>query len=248
MLSFFKKWNSRPKQGGNFLLQIEGITGFKPRKESLYRLAFTHSSVAKENRKGLKENNERLEFLGDAILGAVITEYLYHLYPQHEEGELTNMRSKLVSRKHLNELGESLGLKELLEYSPSRGTQAKSLNGDAFEALIGALFIDYGYPACESFLVNKVLKPLDLEKLSERLTSFKSKLLEWGQKEKKTVQFKLIGSEGKSHDPIYHVACIVSNRSLAEGSGPTKKKAEEVAAKAAYEDLHLLYGETQTQS
>jgi len=246
MLSFLKKWNSRPKQGGNFLFQIENLTGYKPQNKDLYELAFTHSSAAKENSKGLKMNNERLEFLGDAILGAVITDYLYRSYPLKEEGELTSLRSKIVSRKHLNELGANMNLESLLHYTPTRGTRAKSLNGDAFEALIGALYIDHGYAACQRFLEKKVLQPLDLEKLALRLTSYKSSLLEWGQKEKKSVQFKLVLTEGKSHNPIYHVACLLGQREVAKGHGPTKKKAEEEAAKTAFLHLNLPNGEVQT--
>lgn len=248
MFSFFKKWNSRPEKSGNFLIQIQQITGYPPKKAQLYKLAFTHSSTAVENAHGLKESNERLEFLGDAILGAVITDYLYRIYPHKEEGELTSLRSKLVSRKHLNELGESFELKRLLNYNASRGTRAKSLNGDAFEALIGALYLDYDYQACQRFLEKKILRKIDFDKLAERYTSYKSAVLEWGQKEKQSVQFELIRTEGKSHDPLYHVACLIGKQALGEGSGPTKKKAEEVAAKAAFEGLHLGHGEVQTRS
>lgn len=230
------------------MFKIEGITGYKPKNELLYRLAFTHSSTAQENAKGMKESNERLEFLGDAILGAVITDYLYTIYPDKEEGELTSLRSKIVSRKHLNELGESFNLKEILNYNPSRGTKAKSLNGDAFEALIGALYLDYDYGACQRFLVKKILRKLDLDKLSQRYISYKSSVLEWGQKEKKAIQFQLLRTEGKSHDPLYHVACLVGNQKIGIGSGPTKKKAEEEAARAAFEAIPLMHGEVQTRS
>ncbi len=243
MFSFLKKFYSRPPKGGNFLSQVEGITGFPVKDEPLYRLAFTHSSSSIESKKGLKLNNERLEFLGDAILGAVITDYLYRNFPDKEEGYLTNLRSKLVSRKHLNEIGESLGLIELLEYLPSRGTKAKSLNGDAFEALLGALYLDHGYPACQHFLLKRILKGVDLEQINQRLTSFKSALLEWGQKQKKEVRFELVKTEGKSHNPVYHVACYVRQQQLGQGSGATKKKAEEAAAKEAFKGLHLSYGE-----
>ncbi len=243
MFSFLKKLYSRPSKGGNFLLQIEAITGFPARKEKVYRLAFTHSSVGRETPHGLKENNERLEFLGDAILGAVITDYLYRVYPNKEEGYLTTLRSKLVSRRHLNELGEELELIKLLKYTPSKGTRAKSLNGDAFEALIGALYLDHGYAACQSFLEHKILKNLDLEKVSLRLTSFKSAVLEWGQKSKKNIRFELLNTEGQSHNPVYYVACFNQQQKLGEGSGATKKKAEEAAAKEAYIGLNLPYAE-----
>lgn len=245
MFSIFKKRSSRPAKGGNFLLQVESITGQRAVKEQLYRLAFTHSSAGVENAKGMKLNNERLEFLGDAILGAVITDYLYRIYPNREEGELTSLRSKLVSRKHLNELGGQLGLEKLLEYTPTRGTRAKSLKGDAFEALVGALYLDQGYLACQDFLEKKILRKLDIEALALRLTSFKSTLLEWSQKEKKSIEFRLIRTEGKSHDPVYHVACLINQEELSQGSGATKKKAEEESAKAAFHALNLAHGEVQ---
>ncbi len=246
MFSFLKKWSSRPQKGGNFLFKIEQITGFKARKEELYQLAFTHSSAGKELDDGHKLNNERLEFLGDAILGAVITDYLYRVYPNREEGELTSLRSKLVSRKHLNELGSKMNLESLLNYTPTRGTRAKSLNGDAFEALIGALYIDHGYEACQRFLEAQILKRLDIEQLAERLTSYKSSLLEWSQKEKKSIEFKLLRTEGKSHDPLYHVACMLGQQELSQGSGATKKKAEEESARAAFLNLNLPNGKVQT--
>lgn len=248
MLSFLKKLSSRPSKGENFFVKIEAITGFKVQKEAIYQLAFTHSSAGKELKNGQKLNNERLEFLGDAILGAVITDYLYRIYPNQEEGELTSLRSKLVSRKHLNELGDGMNLDQLLDFTPSRGTKAKSLKGDAFEALIGALYLDHGYEACQKFLERKVLKKLNLESLSLRLTSYKSGLLEWSQKEKKQISFQLIRTEGKSHDPIYHVACLLGKQELSQGSAATKKKAEEESAKAAFQVLNLPHGEVQTRA
>lgn len=243
MFSFLKKLYSRPPKGGNFLVQIERITGFPVKNLSLYELAFTHSSSSNEGKKGTKLNNERLEFLGDAILGAVITDFLYRNFPNKEEGYLTNLRSKLVSRKHLNEIGENLGLIDLLKYTPSRGTRAKSLNGDAFEAMLGALYLDHGYAACQSFIERGILKGLDLEQVSIRLTSYKSALLEWGQKNKKSVRFELLKTEGKSHNPLYHVGCFIRQQQLGQGSGATKKKAEEAAAKEAFKGLNLPYGE-----
>ncbi len=248
MFSFLKKWSSRPSKGGNFLFEIEKITGFKVQKEGLYRLAFTHSSAGKELKSGQKLNNERLEFLGDAILGAVITDYLYRIYPNREEGELTSLRSKLVSRKHLNELGNTMNLERLLDFTPTRGTKAKSLNGDAFEALIGALYLDHGYEACQKFLEKQVLRKLDIEKLAQRLTSYKSALLEWSQKEKRNVEFKLLRTEGKSHDPMYYVACMLGHQEVSQGFGATKKKAEEESARAAFQTLNLPNGKVQTRA
>jgi ribonuclease-3 len=246
MLSFLKKIISRSSQSGSFLTEIESITGVVPQNEQLYQLAFTHSSSSLEDKQGNKLNNERLEFLGDSILGAIVTDYLYRIYPDKEEGYLTSLRSKLVSRKHLNELGDIMGLRELLSFTPASGTRAKSLNGDAFEALIGAIYLDLGYDACQQFLEGKVLPSIDLEQLAKRFTSFKSELLEWGQKEKHYIHFELLQTEGKSHDPIYLVACYKGKEELGQVQGPTKKKAEEESARAAFQTLNLLHGKTKT--
>lgn len=242
-LSWLKSFNSRPSSGGNFYLKIKAILHQNPQDIRLYELALIHSSASQEL-KGQKLNNERLEFLGDAILGAVITDYIYRKYPQKEEGELTNLRSKLVSRRHLNELGLSLGLDELLSFNPSRGTRAKSIYGDAFEALIGALYLDLGYSACVNFLEKRILGKIDFKGLDVRYTSHKSAVLEWGQKARQPIRFALISSEGESHNPLYHVACFKQQELIGKGSGASKKKAEEEAAKNAFKVLNLSYAET----
>jgi ribonuclease-3 len=243
LFTWFKKFNSRPKNGGNFYLKIKDILQVEPENISLYELALVHSSASIEV-KGQKLNNERLEFLGDSVLGAVITDYIYRKFPLKEEGELTNLRSKLVSRKHLNELGQTLGLAELLKFHPSRGTEAKSIYGDAFEALIGALYLDLGYEQCGRFLEKRILDKIDLKRLDERFTSHKSAVLEWGQKARQPIRFAVISSEGESHNPLYHVGCFKKQELLGTGSGASKKKAEEEAAKNAFKVLNLSYAET----
>jgi len=241
--TWLKSFNSRPPKGGNFYLQIKAIIKVEPKNISLYELALIHSSSSIEI-KGQKLNNERLEFLGDAILGAVITDYVYRKFPRKEEGDLTNLRSKLVSRRHLNELGLVLGLDHLVNYTASRGTRAKSIYGDAFEALIGALYLDLGYHECCRFLEKCILSKIDLKGLDERFASHKSAVLEWGQKSRQPVRFVVISSEGESHNPVYHVGCFKQQELLGKGSGATKKKAEEEAAKHAFRVLNLTYAET----
>lgn len=227
---------------GNFSLAIQSIIGQKPHRIELYKLAMVHSSASIEV-KGQKKNNERLEFLGDAILGAVVTDYLFDKYPHREEGQLTNIRSKIVSRKHLNAVGKDLGLDTLIEFNPSRGTQAKSIHGDAFEALVGAIYLDLGYQAAKSFLRNQLLQNLNLEDLSRTLASHKSALLEWGQKNRYQISFKVIKTEGQSHNPLYTVACYRNNEPLGKGQGTTKKKAEEEAARKVFQALNLTYAQ-----
>lgn len=241
--TWLKSFNSRPEKDGNFYFQIKAVLKLEPKNIRFYELALIHSSSSIEV-KGKKLNNERLEFLGDAILGAAITDYIYRKFPLKEEGELTNLRSKLVSRRHLNELGLVMGLDALLKYTPSRGTRAKSIYGDAFEALIGAIYLDLGYEKCCQFIEKRILSKIDLKGLDERYTSHKSAVLEWGQKARQPIRFAVISSEGESHNPLYHVGCFKQQELIGKGSGASKKKAEEEAAKNAFKVLNLSYAET----
>ena len=176
---WIKKLSSLLKKDGNFFFEIEKLTGSLPKKAAPYKLALRHSS-ASQKWQGTKLNNQRLEFLGDAILGAVVADYLYQKYPKAGEGFLTNMRSKIVSRKNLNSLAVNIGLHKLIVKKTTGKTQAKSINGDAMEALIGALYIDLGYKSCQKFIVEKLLTlELDLQSLEKRISSHKGALLEW---------------------------------------------------------------------
>jgi ribonuclease-3 len=241
LFEWLKNWRSRSHQSGNFLFAIKDLTGVHPQNIKLYEEAFTHSSVSKEL-KGNRVNYERLEFLGDSILGAVVSEYLFHYYPEQSEGYLTSLRSKIVSRKQLNQIGSSLGLEELIDYKATRGTQAKSINGDALEALIGAIYLDKGFDTCKRFVIKRVIEQyLDLNALSEQVASYKSLILEWGQKERKSVRFKLEEVEGKSHNPTYRMQCWCEEVLMGEGKGSSKKKAEEEAAKNAFHALNLAH-------
>ncbi len=236
------KWSSLLKTEGNFSFKVASITGFKPKNEQLYRLAFTHSSVSVET-KGKKLNNERLEFLGDAVLGSVVSEYLYQKYPHKGEGFLTSMRSKIVSRQHLNKLALNLKLNELLEYNTTGSTTPKSINGDAFEALIGALFLDRGYRCCQRFVVHTILQNhVNLELLSKQVNSYKSLMLEWAAKNKQKLFFKMVSEKGQSHAKHFVIALWYNQEQVATGSGPSKKKAEEQAARDAYNILALNHG------
>jgi ribonuclease-3 len=145
MLSWLKKINSRSAEDGNFFLAIRQITGCRPKNLGLYKLALRHSSAPANKKQGHKLNNERLEYLGDAILGGIVADYLYRNFPIEEEGFLTSMRSKIVSRQSLNTLGEELGLPSLLVKGPGKRLSSKSLYGNALEALVGALYLDCGY-------------------------------------------------------------------------------------------------------
>ncbi len=232
--TFFKKLSSPFKKSGNFFFEIQRITQVPPKNISFYELAFRHSSASKESN-GTKYNNQRLEYLGDAILGAIVADYLYQAYPDSDEGFLTNMRSKIVSRKHLNQLGIDLGLNKLVVKKTSKTVQAKSIYGDALEALVGALYLDRGYQACQTFVSRAIMVDhVDLQRLESRVSSHKGALLEWGQKTKTSILFEITGCWGKSHSRKYQVSLKVDGQLVATGSGSSKKKAEEEASKLAY--------------
>ena len=203
--------NSRSKNDGNFFVSIQKILGFKPRKINIYQTAFTHRSMNIKNAEGHPINYERLEFLGDAMLGSVIASHLYTEVPSGDEGYLTKMRSKIVSREHLNELGKDLNLVDLVESKIPTGQFGDNIYGNLFEALIGAIFLDRGYKYCEKFIYKKVIIPyVDIEKLEGKVISYKSLLIEWCQKEKKTFDYNVYEDTG--NDDIRHFSVKLSIR------------------------------------
>jgi len=172
----------RSKNEKIFAISLKYILGFSPKSLSIYKQAFRHNSIAKEIKDGVKDSNERLEFLGDSVLSTIIADFLFKKYPYKDEGYLTKMRSKIVSRDHLNKLALKLGLNKLIVQSHTTQQNA-SMNGNAFEALVGAIFLDRGFSEAQNFILNRILKfHVDVEKIIETETDFKSKLIEWGQK------------------------------------------------------------------
>ena len=206
--------------------------GYYPQNVELYRQALTHKSYKK--RGGL--DNERLEFLGDAILGSVVGEILYQEFPKGNEGFLTQMRSKIVSRKTLNKLALEIGLSKLVRYHKSDAH--RSLYGNALEALVGALYLDRGQQKSIDFIKEKLIIPyLDLQKLTKEVVSYKSKVLEWGQQHKTEIFFKVVESSGKDHKKSYKVMLLIGGVEKTTGEGTSIKRAEEQAAKKAQPSL-----------
>ncbi len=242
MLHWIKKLNSRSVEDGNFFYAIKKVTGCRPKKLNLYKLALRHSSASREvGEKRL--NNERLEYLGDAILGSVVAEYLYRHFPAEEEGFLTSMRSKIVSRNTLNKLGEELGLPALIIKTGKKKTRAKSLYGNALEALIGAIYLDCGHKKAKAFIEQSLIEArLNLVELSTKVASYKGALLEWAQKEKHNVKFYITGCYGESHVREYQISLDVNGRLRSTAFGHSKKLAEEAAAKQVYKHLVLSHG------
>ena len=227
--------NSRSKNDGNFFVSIQKILGFKPRKIKFYQTAFTHRSMNIKDNEGHPINYERLEFLGDAMLGSVIASHLYTEVPSGDEGYLTKMRSKIVSREHLNELGKDLNLVDLVESKIPKGQFGDNIYGNLFEALIGAIFLDRGYKYCEKFIYKKVIIPyVDIEKLEGKVISYKSLLIEWCQKEKKTFDYNVYEDTGNDDIRHFSVKLSINDKIVSKARATSKKKAEEKASKRAF--------------
>jgi ribonuclease III len=236
-MSFFKNIfkNSRADEGGIFFEEIQQILGFKPSKIEYYRKAFTHRSSNKMDVNGNPINYERLEFLGDAMLSAVIAAHLFNEVPQGDEGYLTKMRSKIVSREHLNELGRDLNLIQFVDSKVPSKHFGENIHGNIFEALIGAIFLDKGFIFCQKFIHKRVILPyVDIAKLEGKVISYKSLVIEWCQKEKKLFNFEVFEDNGNEEQKYFGVKLSIDNKIIAKARATSKKKAEEIASKRAY--------------
>jgi len=227
--------NSRSKSNGNFFLQLKKIIGFTPKNKDLYVKAFTHRSMNIKDKKGNPINYERLEFVGDAMLGSVIASYLFNEVPHGDEGYLTKMRSKVVSREHLNALGADLKLVDLVESKIPTSNFGNNIHGNLFEALVGAIFLDKGYKQCEQFIYKRVINPhVDIETLEGKVISYKSLLIEWCQKEKKQFNFNVYEDTGNDEIKHFSVKLSIDDKIIAKARATSKKKAEEKASKRAF--------------
>jgi ribonuclease-3 len=219
---------------------IKNIFGFYPGNIFLYELAFRHKSKAAEIQKGVKNSNERLEYLGDAILDAIVADYLFKIFPYKDEGFLTKMRSKIVSRAMLNKISNKLGLYELVTATNDKHSQPKSMLGDAFEALVGAIYLDKGYDFAYRVCVEKVINlHLDIDELEHTETNFKSRLIEWSQKEKREVEFKPVKESGTGNNITHEVNLYVDKKFVCNGKDASIKKAEQRASEKAWDILNL---------
>lgn len=238
-MSLFKKIiQSRSKQDEIFFGEIQAIIGFKPSKLMHYKKAFTHSSIKKTTSTGKPLNYERLEYLGDAILSAVIAYYLFKKIPLGTEGNLTQMRSKIVSREHLNEIGRDLDLIRFVVSNVPQQNFGDNIHGNIFESLIGAVFLDKGYSYCERFIYKVVIEPyVDIERLEGKITSYKSVLIEWCQKQKKKINYEVYEDTGNDSLKHFSVKLFLNEEVISKGRATSKKKAEEIASKRAYYKL-----------
>jgi ribonuclease III len=215
---------------------LRNILGFYPVNITLYQLAFRHSSAAQEIKKGVKDSNERLEFLGDSIIGTVVADYLFKKFPFKDEGFLTKMRSKMVSRAKHNQIALKLGLNTFIESSNDRfkSNRPSSINGDAYEALIGAIYLDKGYKHAQQFILTRIINVhIDMDEVETKEIDFKSKFIEWVQKEKKEYRFETINESGNTADKLFTVQLLVNNEVVGTAQHISKKRAEQMAAEQA---------------
>jgi len=234
--------NPKDEREKHLYQSVKHLIGANPSNLELYRLAFLHASASRESvSKTYKESNERLEFLGDSVLGMITASYLFKKFPFKDEGFLTEIRSRMVSRESLNVLGRKLGLEEVIEYENQRKTSLSrsSMYGDALEAFIGAVYLDKGYSFTQKFVTQKILAQyFDLDTVVQNNPNFKSLLIEWAQKEGKKVQFTL-DEEGAHHNKEFTAFVILENEKIAEGKGYSKRKAEQNAAMKACDALEI---------
>lgn len=210
------------------------MLGFYPRNIEIYQQALLHKSSSIKAGKGRLLNNERLEFLGDAILDAIVADIVYKKFEGKREGFLTNTRSKIVQRETLNRVAVEIGLDKLIKYTTRQSSHNSYMCGNAFEALIGAIYLDRGYRACKKFMEERIISQyLNLEKISRKEVNFKSKLIEWSQKNKFCVEFNLIEqSLDSDQNPIFETQITVENIPAGTGKGYSKKESQQEAAHA----------------
>jgi ribonuclease-3 len=236
LLNFSKKKSEYRK--------LKRLTGYVPFNIDLFNRAFRHNSASKKvPNTNIKNSNERLEYLGDAVLDVIIAEELFRKFPNHGEGFLTEMRSKVVSRKQLSTLAQHMGLTDLLKMSNSLRHNPKAMQnvaGNALEALIGAIYLDKGYKRTRKMVLKKMIKPyIDFDELKTSNDNFKSVLYHFAQRNKQKLEFKVVKEEGSAHRKNYMVAAMLDGKKISTGSGFSKKNAEQRAAEKACDELNI---------
>jgi len=217
---------------------IKNLLGFYPRNIYLYKVALSHKSAPQVWLKGQQVNNERLEYLGDAVLSSVVADYLYKKYPYQNEGFLTDLRSRIVSRSRFNKLALKMGLNNLIFQSNGNFTSSKSIFGDTFEALIGAIYLDKGYNFTRKTIIRRIIDVhLDVDEIERTDTNYKSRILEYAQREKRPLEFKVVQEIGEGHRKQYLVELFLDNEPVSRGQDFSIKAAEQIAAEKACEEL-----------
>ncbi len=215
---------------------LQSTFGFRPKSTKLYEQSFRHSSAAQKIKGGIKDSNERLEFLGDSVLDSIVAHYLYEKYGNLPEGELTKMKSKVVRRENLNALGYDLGLDRMLKLNLGRQEMHDSIVGNALEALIGAIYLDKGYDFTLK-LILAILKKRGLDNTVHDDIDYKSKLHEWGQKHRKPLEFQVLEHRNEGGSSFYRIQLLVDGEPMGQAEGNSKKVAEQKCAEQAFHRL-----------
>ncbi|MCB9202546.1 MAG: ribonuclease III [Flavobacteriales bacterium] len=229
--SFFSK-----KKTDTFSQKIHQVIGFKPKNIELYKEALTHKSFYRN--KSYSANYERLEFLGDSVLGCIVSEYLFHSAPNQQEGYLTQMRSKLVSRKKLNKISKELHLIDLIR-KDKESSLGENIHGNILESLIGAIYLDYGTKECKNFIHKNILNKENLENLENQISSYKGMIIEHSQKHKINISFETSEEKNAQNHTVFVSILKLNGNKISKGRELSKKKAEEIAAKRAFYSLKI---------
>lgn len=237
-----------PRRDRDFYNQLNKVFGIIPRNLELYKLALVHKSASVVLPRGKRVNNERLEYLGDAVLDAIVADYLFSQFPNQKEGFLTKMRSKIVSRTSLNQLALDMGLDKLIVTQPNNPNIQKNIYGNALEAIIGAMFLDRGFQFTSNCIVSSILeKYIDLDNLQMTEFDYKSRLFEWAQKNKCALQFQNQEDQATEiYNPHFICTIFFNDQSIGEGHGSSKKEAEQNAAMEALTKVDDLPSQQQS--
>ncbi len=237
MRRFINRIFNKSSANKQLLLQLEHLLGFTPGNIAYYQLAFMHRSRPEE----ATESNERLEFLGDAILGAIVAEYLFKKYPYQPEGYLTELRSRIVRRETMNNVALRMGLNKLVQYNQNDRSLSRShIFGNALEALIGAVYLDQGFAKTRKFILNQLIKAyIDLDVMESTDTNYKNQLLSWAQRNNHVLTFETMGESMDATRKLFTVGVVLNGTLLAEGTGFNKKEAGQVAAKNALDKVNV---------
>jgi ribonuclease-3 len=237
--NLLKRKTSGAKADKKLITAISTIGGFKPSNIELYKLATMHSSRGKEVN-GFRESNERLEYLGDAILGAAVADYLFKKYPFKDEGFLTEIRSRIVNRESLNTIAKKIGIGSIVQFDHKNAQLQQVILGNTLEALVGAVYLDKGYIRCKKFVIDKLIQPyFDLEVVINSNSNHKSRVIEWAQRNGKEIKFEISNVDKGKNTKEFSAQVFLAEQPFGTGYGYTKKKAEQDAAQKTLEMLNI---------
>ncbi len=239
-MKFIKNiFKSQNKSSGTFFLKLKNTLDLNPKNKDLFKIAFTHSSMNKKDDQGNKVNYERLEFLGDSIFSLIISQYIFFNFPNANEGELTKLKAKIVSREKLNSIGKKMGLLNLINIKNQKNF-GKNIHGNLVESLLGALFLDQGFETTKNYIIDKIINPyINLDSINISILSYKSLILELAQKRKSKITFKTIINKLDDSKINFSSNLYLDGKLVSNSNGFSKKKAEENVSKKSFEKLKL---------